>query len=451
MIMTTTSTNGKTVGYIFEALQAAGVQAILFNDNTEICCAGDAGSSADILIQRESLPLFTRVLASHGFYRMATTQFASSVFNTTYLGYCDHCAALVRFNVSTEITVGNLAGNYLVLRQTNGVFDCVMQVGAAQTTRVLEAISYVCAASLLYEYQTRSRRNLLAQAREAFQQCDTDLFHSTAESLVGAEATSHIHKILQTFVAWEIDLLLQELWRVLESASEVDYNPGRLLARKGHPTPSNKLALSCTRARIRKAPVVVVTDTSADSQHANELCQLLGSMIECRMLRFRSAEPIRCKVQAEHTINAVKPGVRLVCSALITAFRNTRQFRKIRALADKGITVIVPGFPVVDFPDLFNVPRLKSFANHKNPLYRVTARWERRLYEVISAANVDCLLVLPAAIASGEASFESRRRSQAIAHIPVNAACKKLIKASGSSQTIQAQMINHVLKVASDT
>ncbi|MEM7259024.1 MAG: hypothetical protein AAF404_16730 [Pseudomonadota bacterium] len=452
MIMTTPPTRSRSVQRLFEALHTADIQTILFDSEGGICCSGVEHCSADLLIRPDSLPAFTRLLATHGFYRVATCRSAgTSVIK--YLGYCECCEKLMRFNVSTEVTVGSLSGNHLVLRHMQGLYECFQQAGASKTSHVVETVSCVCAASLLYEYKARSRHRLLLQAREAFKHCDVELFQETSESLVGAEATRHILKLVDTFVGWEVDMLLDELWRVLEKAQEVDYNPGRLLLRKADST-QNEQRLTCGGARIRRAPIVVVTDANPASDHAAGLHRLLSSTLNCRLVAFHGIDHNDHNDSQQHSQDLVQPGIAQVCGALYTAVKNYLKFRKSRSLAQKGIVTIIPGLPVLDFPDLFNVPRLKFLMTHSNLLWRLGARAERRIYEKISAAAVDCLLIVhsvpPAAKDASTSSFEKRRRTQAIKSIPIKATRKLLVNPDNGLQVAQAQMVEQVLMAAAD-
>lgn len=325
------------------------------------------------------------------------------------------------------------------------------------TTHMVESISYVCAASVLYEYQTRFRRKLMKRAKECFNQCDLDLFQSASASLVGDEATKYIVKLMEITVNWEVDLLLHGLKRELENASEVDYNPGRLLSFVGPLKAGEKQRLMNTRAEIRPAPVVVIMNDDAADTGTQCASRLVNSRLDCRYLEFSGGLEVDPPGVQPSSLpdGSLLQNTYLAFEAVATVLKNYRQICRARWFARRGMPVIVSGYPVVDFPGVFSVPKLKFWVKSDNLVWRLIARFERFVYEKISSHEVDHLIVVASSqntgpVASDVNAFEIRRRSQAMKDIPINAKSKKLIDAYSSPLEVQAQIVEQILIAVAD-
>ncbi len=457
MIITTASLSTNSPLHLLEKAQAAGFRLIVRSETTDLCCAGGSGGVLDFLIERTSLTGFSKFLNGLGFYRVAASRSADTATVEKFLGYCEGCAALMQLNLVTDVTIGDLSGQPMALRSTADLFDSVAYVGMKQTSTALNSISKVCAASMHYEYQIRSRQQLMKQARESFQLCELSSFERTCIALLGVEASEYVVKLMEPLNNWEVDLLLQELRAILENANSIAYRPARLFARKTGTAGGKKQRLTDTHAYIRRAPIVVISRTDAQVNNLLPLQQVLGDRIDARVVSFCTGD--RGDTVADHQSDSREQSLfakgAQVVSALTLAGRNFLRFRKMESLAGKGVVVMVPGYPVVDFPDGFDLPKLKLAGDADNYFWRLAARVERAVYERITAGTVDCLIVFNTSkhtcdSNSGLTELEERRRARAITNLPLNCRHKRVIDESATDSQAMSIIVGQVLLAAAD-
>jgi hypothetical protein len=448
-MMSTASKRTRSVRQLLEEVQRAGFRLIVHSDAASLCCASGDRSAVQVLIEQRAMPSLLEFLEGFGFFQMFSCAVSESASVATLIGYCESCTTLTQLDISAVVTVGRVSDNELVFLNADRLFAMHGGVRAPEMASAIEAITRVCAASMQQEYRVRTKKRLMAQARARYEECTGDSFQAVSQVLVGTEAAKFVAKLVEIDVAWEVDLLLQSLRRELAEADGVALSPSRSWQFPTRKKNHRKHRLTDKDGRVQSAPVVVITHAEADKNATQSVAQLFSNNLVCRLVELGG---VSIGTTATERLNkkmlSLWQRTSFASDAIGAALRRYFRWRKARALAAKGMPVIIPDTRFGDSPGAFSFPVLNHWSSTGFVL-RLSAAIEHFLYGQTASPQADRLIIVDAGHASTGADSGAARHTQAKDALPA-ATDPQMTEGSSPPEEVKAQLIRRVLLALSN-
>jgi|GEM_PF-479122 len=465
---------------VIHLLRSNGIRAILWKGRPLNTTVAAIDGDIDVLVHSEDKDRAEAILHQYGFRNVPNSYWRNQPHVHDW--YCIDNANLVHIQLYDLLVLGSYASAQLLVPNQNILFDSSTEYSSDAVAAVLR----ICRATLYSPFHPGKKpKHLINEAKQLIH--TTDAISKTASELFDDQAAIKIIRAYQTGEIKDLKDDLNNRFRSPTPAGGIGFKAHVLKYVSNINRRTLRLPILTRRTLNKPAPIIALigSDGSGKSTAATVSSRRINKKIDTKFIYFGTGDGsssvlrlpliflkhIREKARKKNNKKITKisnqqktpvhnnvPSIAKAAWAIAVALERRSKMRQAKKFASAGIIVITDRYPQNEQGGIHDGPRLFAWLSankkEKNKIKHKLAKWEQGIYDSLSTAHPDLLILLDVDLETAiarrpdELREDLKRRIEVARQLRYANAHKVIINAADPIDMVHNNAMNAILEAA---